>query len=221
MDEVKLKKAFLKIKTQMNQLESKIDKLDSIKNSYFELYDGVENNYQLILDIQKKEQASISFDSIQNELEDLKKEQEELKILFEKSLETFLDSPKKNLVSKEEVSEISELFQESLNEQTNSLKLDLTNEISKVYDTFYNEILDLKKELNKSNSNIVKTSSNKKTKLNKNNSLSHKSDKVNEKENYNEKSESKVKKAIKWLFVDEEEEDLDSIKNQVNTNKKK
>lgn len=221
MDEVKLKKAFLKIKTQMNQLESKIDKLDSIKNSYFELYDGVENNYQLILDIQKKEQASISFDSIQNELEDLKKEQEELKILFEKSLETFLDSPKKNLVSKEEVSEISELFQESLNEQTNSLKLDLTNEISKVYDTFYNEILDLKKEINKSNSNIVKTSSNKKTKLNKNNSLSHKSDKVNEKENYNEKSESKVKKAIKWLFVDEEEEDLDSIKNQVNTNKKK
>lgn len=142
--------------------------------------------------------------------------------------------------------EFAEMINEKVTLEVNSLKMEFTEEISKVYDRCFNEILEFKSELqklqerkdeklekkSKKKSNNIEKISKSKPKYN-----SKKKEKIISEDlnvptgieqvslyespiQENEKKPNKLKKIAKWLFVDEEEEnDLNDIKGEVKKDK--
>ncbi len=136
----------------------------------------------------------------------------------------------------ERFQELSEILGEKISLETASIRMEFTEEIAKIYDKVFNEILDLKKDLSKiekkNDIKDLKTENkvSKKEIVKEEPKVSKKSATKSEKKNenvdelYPERKEGKIKKIAKWLFVDEEEEEMDDIKEQIkgkSNNKKK
>jgi hypothetical protein len=132
--------------------------------------------------------------------------------------------------------ELSEILNEKISLETASIKLEFTEEIAKIYDKVFNEILDLKNDLSKVEKNNKKKEVKEEKQTSKKEIVKEKpkveSKPIKKKEKtiedtdelYPERKEGKIKKIAKWLFVDEEEEEMDNIKEQIkgeSNNKKK
>lgn len=98
-------------------------------------------------------------------------------------------------VLNEKLAEIAELMNEKVDMQTNGLRMEFTEEIAKLYDVLTQEKIEFEKP--------------KKVQVSKTKSTPKKE----------KKKDNKIKKAVKWLFVDEDEQDtLSSIKDEVKNN---
>ena len=237
MNERKLKSAFEKIKIDMLALSSQLNELREDKNKQTEVSNSqikkelkeinellktfgstVESNRKKIetllkqLMIRNEQFEELISEKISMELGnlDLKETQdninlkEEIKLVREEISELASKGLGQNV--EDAFTEFNELINEKIQIELNSLRLEVTEEIAKLYDKCFSEILELKGELNK----INKKSKSKMSIPKPPKSLQKKS---------KPKKEGKIKKVAKWLFVDEEEDEISSIKKEVKKNK--
>ncbi len=241
MDEKRLKKAFSKVRKDMDSLKKEIIYLK--KNNLNSNLENFENKLSEFAEM-INEKISLEISSIKleltNEILNLNSKIDEIKLNKKKSNG---DLKIKELDKKVENSliEFSEMIDEKLRIEMNSLRGEISGEIAKLYDKVFNEIITFKEDIEK-----LKSDSNKKLKVEKK-EISNKSSKVkdnkktkkeiisndndlnletNEETLYESNSmkrnkgskESKIKKIAKWLFVDENEE-IENIKEEVKNNK--
>jgi hypothetical protein len=204
MNDQKLKKAFSLVKQDISHLQKRIEhieaKLSKISDLQFD--DSVLFQHLQELKVQSEEQSKridsllLQDGSISNTVavhDDTK-----IKELEEKISNLAIQKG----VSEVALQEVSELLSEKIQLEINSLKMEFTSEMAKLYDSCFNEILELKSQIDKQSTT---NSSKKKTK-----------NEENSEELYQPvKKEGKLKKLSKLLFVDEEEDDLASIKKEV------
>lgn len=123
--------------------------------------------------------------------------------------------------------EFNELINEKITLEINSMRLEFTEEIGKLYDRFYNEIIDIKTEMGirpqtsaRSPKPTKKNTITKKPLSKKTIAKEEEKTTIDTTQSKNKEKPSKIKKAIKWLFVDEDEE-IDSIRSEVKKSSKK
>lgn len=224
MDSEKAKRAFTAIKIDIDNINSKLERIErvamkkpqkdkeidqilsvlqSLKAETFENTKRVEALNTLVHEGSSK-QETISY---QKDIEDLRKQVKELE-----AKKTLISSTQKSVVStvddqkiENTFNEFSEIMNEKMQIEMNSLRLEFTEEIAKLYDKCFNEILNLKAQLDKQESSSPRTPK-AKTKP--------------ETQEEKQKKESKMKKISKFLFVDDDEDELKSIKKEVEDKEK-
>lgn len=134
-----------------------------------------------------------------------------------------------------QLNEIMEGLSEKGTLELSNLKLEFTDEIAKIYDKFFAEILDLKSDFQETKKmfsediiNMIDKNQKKSNKGNNVESISDESLKLNENNEViiepQEEKTSRLKKIARWLFIDEEEEEqqqseideIQSIKEEAN-----
>ena len=229
MDSQKAKKAFAAVKSDMQNITYKIERIErsmrkkpqkdkeidqilsalqSLKAETFENTTRIEA-LNTVINGDTSSQETISY---QKDIEDLRSK---LKEIEAKQVPVVSKTASKQSVSQDQkientFNEFSEIMNEKIQIEMNSLRLEFTEEIAKLYDKCFNEILSLKAQLDKQETKQKQVSSPRTLKTKK---------EVEAKEE-KENKESKLKKISKFLFVDEDEDDLKSIKNQVEDKEK-
>lgn len=228
MDERKLKSAFSKVKSEMTVLGDNVAKLqmqvaqsvrdgsskseDSLVDTVKSLEVEVNSIKKLVSTLSKNVVENVNDNKeIKSELKDLKKDLDED---FEKSSSneesvTFINS---------KLSDFQELINTKITLEIAELRLEMSEEIATAFDNMNKGLKKVEKKVSsekvssKSNDILENDekilSSNQKTLI----------EEVEYKEE--EKKPSKFKKAINWLFVDEDEEDdLESLKQDMTEEK--
>lgn len=229
MDSQKAKKAFAAVKSDMQNINYKIERLErsmrkkpqkdkeidqilsalqSLKAETFENTTRIEA-LNTVVSGDTSSQETISY---QKDIEDLRSKVKEIEA---KQVPVVSKTTSKQSVSQDQkientFNEFSEIMNEKIQIEMNSLRLEFTEEIAKLYDKCFNEILSLKAQLDKQETKQKQTASARSPKAKK------KDESVVEEK---AKKESKMKKISKFLFVDEDEDELKSIKNQVEDKK--
>ncbi len=230
MDSQKAKKAFAAVKSDMQDITYKIERLErsmrkkpqkdkeidqilsalqSLKAETFENTTRIEA-LNTVVSGDTSSQETISY---QRDIEDLRSKVKEIEA---KQVPVVSKTTSKQSVSQDQkientFNEFSEIMNEKIQIEMNSLRLEFTEEIAKLYDKCFNEILSLKAQLDKQETKQKQTASARSPKAKKKDEAI-----VEEKA----KKESKMKKISKFLFVDEDEDELKSIKNQVEDKEK-
>lgn len=234
MDEKKLKQAFSKVKTDFDLLDlevsqikthlgklsqgisissdiqKQIKKLENVDLETFVL--NLESEFKSIHTLmtdfnQRFNQTSKFIEKFSNEMEKYNSELADLKAKLNKTQNSTANTKLDVNILNEKFTELQELLSEKVDLELGSLRLEFTEELAKVYDRIYTEV--------ESKSQTQKPSLDKQKKIKK----SKNSNKLNEGA-YTIGEEGKFKKAMKWLFIDEENEDMDSIKGEIKNNKK-
>lgn len=223
MNEEKLRKAFAAIKVDMDKTKSQLEKIEknvhkkpqkdkeidqilsilqSLKAETYENTKRVEALNTVVNPNTSKQESK----SYQKDIDMLSKRIKELEVkppLFPQKNEPVLPVNEQKIENT--FNEFSEIMNEKMQIEMNSLRLEFTEEIAKLYDKCFNEIISLKADMEKDRRKEKKSSSPR--------SISAKS-KPSTQEEVKQK-ESKLKKISKFLFVDEDEDDLKSVKKQV------
>lgn len=228
MDSQKAKKAFAAVKSDMQDITYKIERLErsmrkkpqkdkeidqilsalqSLKAETFENTTRIEA-LNTVVSGDTSSQETISY---QRDIEDLRSKVKEIEA---KQVPVVSKTTSKQSVSQDQkientFNEFSEIMNEKIQIEMNSLRLEFTEEIAKLYDKCFNEILSLKAQLDKQETKQTASARSPKAKK--------KDEAVVEEK---AKKESKMKKISKFLFVDEDEDELKSIKNQVEDKEK-
>lgn len=133
-------------------------------------------------------------------------------------------------VLESKLSDLSEMISEKIDIEINALRLEFTEEIAKIYDRVFSEVIDLKHEMNKGKKKEVGSVKKSVKKNESKNDESLSENVVDEEEFYKSvtgkggvknKKDGKLKKVMNWLFVEEEEKELDDIKSQIKNKKDK
>ena len=234
MNEEKLRMAFAKVKrdhremaNKLNHISSKIGELshmmilsDEIKEKIRKLNTinlerfthNLENEFKSINNLTKDfnnrfleasdfiKKFSTELGRYNFELDDLKKELRETR-------NTGANSRLDIKVLNDRFIELQDLFSEKVEIETKSLRMEFTEELAKVYDAIHERTKKRK----------YKSPSKKKPELQKNTTKNLNAEKTSQKsEAGNPRKEGgKIKKAVKWLFIDDENEELSSIKQEV------
>lgn len=207
------------LKDEFEKLKNKVkDIRGGPENSYLdmEMIDSRFNNFQeMVLGKLDLEISSLKFE-LNSNLEKLNDD-----ILSIKKELTTKGAPSADIDQKVQntFTNFSEIIDEKMNLEVNSLKIEFTEEIAKLYDRFFSEIVDFKNELNKiQNKPLIAQKQTKEVETKKSkkveNKVESKIEKKNEDLEEKPKKEGKLKKVAKWLFVDEEE-DFEDLKNQI------
>ncbi len=216
MDEQKLKKAFSSIKFDVQKLESAIERLERKTNSSSKKDKEIDQILSILESLKSEsyentkriEALNLGEKTLTNSENNLVKEIDDLKKKLnsiENKPQPISSSSSSNPNIEEVLNEFSELVNEKMTIEINSLRLEFTEEIAKLYDKCFNEIVELKAQLNKKEKEIKKEPKVSKEKVSK----SLPSDSIET------KKESKLKKISKFLFVDEDEDEINSIKDEV------
>ena len=220
MDDRKLRIAFAKVKKDILELKEEFrdsNVAPNVANTTNLRYDNFIRN-------------------VENELKALTLFTKELEDRIEHNKELMKGSKVSNVSSGKDLkddfeqlegrfADFSEIINEKIDIELNALRLEFTEEIAKVYDRVFTEILDLKGELDKNDKPTKKTSKKVVKKIPTKKVVENKEEP--EEELYQSISEStenkrpgKLKKVMNWLFVDEEE-NMDDIKSQIKNTKDK
>lgn len=195
MDEKKLKLAFQRVKKDMSLLSRQLE----------DLRKGKSVNIPTTIDTKKVDKNTEKIELLKVEIQDLKKK-------FLDNQNTTQNNHLDIETMEDRFHEVSELLQEKMTMEINSLRLEFTEEIAKVYDTCFKEIIELKGEINKATKSTKTSSTETKKSFTKSSSKLEETPKKTKKE--------KLKKIAKWLFVDEDEEDeMEDIKKSVKKQK--
>ncbi len=160
------------------------------------------------LDLEMLEEKFAEFQELINEkvsmeISSVKLEKDEKLAEMDAKLNKFL---KNNSIEPEVIYELNEVLNEKISLETSSLRMEFSEEIAKLYDRLGEKKIEKKPV--------------KKTTLKKENKEYEVEEIAEEDEKAAKKNESKIKKVAKWLFVDDEEE-FDSIKDEVKKGKGK
>lgn len=240
MNDKKLREAFLKVKKDMDNLNLKLSKLEKQNsNTISNNVSNKDKSKNKKIEQEFEEFAQMMDEKVSMEIAGIKLEFESQiarlssELTAQQSEEKRLDLKSKQcdeIENKVENSlgEFSEILNDRVTLEINSLKSEFTEEVAKLYDKFFNEIVEFKSELNNIKKNF-KPEEKKKEKKGENKKKIKSKVNVKEEEKKEDKSlyesefkeengkkESKLKKVAKWLFVDEDEEnEIDSIKDEV------
>ncbi len=130
------------------------------------------------------------------------------------------ESPQNNSVEEQDqkiqrsFEEFSELLDEKVSMELNGLRMEMTEEIGKLYDTCFNEIVELKKELQSYKKATTNSSQNTKKATSASKTTSQSSS-TKKKSTPKKQKSSHLKKVANWFLEDDEEEDLKDIKKEV------
>ncbi len=193
-----------------DEIKEKIRKLDTINLEKFIL--NLENEFKSINNLTKDFndrflEASGFIKSFSTELEKYNFELVDLKKEMNKTRNKEANSRLDIKVLNDRFIELQELLSEKVEIETKSLRMEFTEELAKVYDAIHEKI---KKRKSKSPSK-------KKPELQNNTTKNMDAERIPEKpETKNpKKGDGKIKKAVKWLFIDDENEEMSSIKQEV------
>lgn len=230
MEERKLRIAFAKVKKDINSLRNEITDVSKL----------------CLIQDNKTSEKGIDRIRFENFVNNVEKEFKEI-LLYTKELDDKLsnvsDSVKQNAknpkLSKDskdfeyvdrKLSEFGEILNEKIEIEMSAIKLEFTEEIAKLYDRIFTELIELKDEINKTKKGD--SSGIKKDKAKEEPVVEQKSKKTQKEVTKNiisednsfvsdeGKKEGKFKKMMNWLFVDEEESDLEDVKSEVKSKKK-
>lgn len=232
MDEKKLRSAFAKIKSDMNALSVEIKalnlKVDKVNKSPSDTetdskkqIENIEADFRMINELVKNfnEKFKDTTELVEKFSDQLEVYHEEL-LIIKKSLKENNNVTFDENVLNRNFSSFQELVNEKIDLEISSLRLEFTEEIAKMYDRFYGEIEKVKKE----DKNIgAKVEAKEETIVQKTTkSAPEKKKKIEtvEVEEDKKKEEGKFKKAVKWLFVDEDEDEMDQVRSEVEKTEK-
>lgn len=186
---------FLEMKQRISTIES--DKLNSNEQRDFS---------EIVELLQEK---------IDMELASFKMEISQNLASFEQRFSTKEPSEDKNSAVQQSFEEFSELLDEKVSMELNGLRMEMTEEIGKLYDTCFNEIIELKKEV-QSYKKIQESSKAQKKTSSTPTSTKKPSSSVTKKTPSKKQKSSHLKKVANWFLEDDDEEDLKNIKKEVN-----
>jgi hypothetical protein len=230
MDERKLKSAFLKVKSEMNVLDDNVAKLQmqvaqsvrdssSVSSTKSDLGSKVESslvdrakNLEVELNSVKTLVSTLSSLVEQNthDVRDMKSELKDLREDFDADGSSEAVNRENIYLVNTKLADFQELINGKLTLEIAGLRLEFTEEIANVFDNMTKGL-----EKVEAKANIKKSSAKKEKILEEDYEILTPNQKtlVEEVEfEEDEKKPSRFKKAIKWLFVDEEEDELESLK---------
>ncbi len=226
MDEKKIKNAFKKVKKDTDYLLKEITSLkielarEEMGKKDVSGSKKIDNFIKNVEDEFKKLNLSLKEleDKIkhnENTLKATSKNIEKLNNLHDKNYQDIEQNYLSVSSIEERFAEFTELINEKVDLEIGSLKLELTEEIARIYDKFYLKELEFEKAAKKTKAKSATSSKTKK--------IISKEGPENIKTISSEepKKEGKVKKVLKWLFVDEEEDDseINDVKKEVKNKK--
>ena len=238
MDERKLKSAFSKVKSEMNVLDDNVAKLQmqvaqsvrdsssvSVTKSNSDLDSSLVDrckNLEVELNSVKTLVSTLSklVKQNTNDVKDMKSEVKELRDDFD--VDGVSENSNKENISlvNTKLADFQDLINEKLTLEIAELKLEMSEEIANVFDKM---AVGLAKVEEKSKVSKNKSSEKKEKILEEDYEILTPNQKtlIEEVEfESDEKKPSRFKKAIKWLFVDEEEDELESLKQDIKEDKK-
>ncbi len=210
MDEQKLKVAFFRIKNDISYINSELKTIKKVNSLNSEVKKEIEEikkfNLEKFVNNMKNELKSLNL--FINDFNDKFKKNNHDVENFQKLLKNYnieIDEIKKKLTSITNRSENNhldfEIFEKRFQEFQELINEKVSMEISSIRLEFADGLNRISHFQNKE-INVFKK----------------KLEKINKKE---KKSESKLKKVAKWLFIDDEEKNINSIKSEVKKNLKK
>ncbi len=239
MDERNLKIAFAKVKRDILSIKNQIEDLKISNNKTYNFVESKKfDNF-----ISNIETELNNINLFLKEVDDKSSHSLDLSSTHSDIMQRLEDSYKS---IDPKISEISEMLSEKISFEISSLKLDFTTEIAKLYDKFFAELIDMKKNIRqiekreidyvKPIQESIKEPIKKETKKNKI-QIQEEEDIHIKAQNFSQteaketktskKKGNRLKNVLNWLFIDEEEqeESLDSsqlktIKEDIKNNKK-
>lgn len=211
-------KNFKKLKEEFNKLKEKVIFIDKKpENNYLDIktIDRKFNDFEDMLNKKLDIEISSLKINLNSKLEELNQNIFNIK---KEPLNKILDIENIDKKIQNTFNQFSEIIDEKISIEINALKLEFTEEIGKLYDKFFSEIVEFKNELNKINEKtLIDEISKKEIKQEKKDEKkieSKKNTKNFEEIEKKPKKEGKIKKIAKWLFIDEEE-DFEELKDEV------